>query len=125
MNRLTAALILLLISISVSVSGYFYIVKSADEIISVISEDRKLTLESGNISPERAERIQKIWKEKETFLVAILPHEELDEIEMSIKKLPYYQQQNFAEEYIKALNDCTSRLEHISESEKLDFKSLF
>lgn len=125
MNRLIAAIILLSLSVIVSVSSYSYIVKSADEIIEVISEDRMLILKSGNLSLERAEKIQKIWKEKETLLVAILPHEELDEIEMNIKKLLYYQEENLSEEYIKALNDCISRFEHISESEKLDFKNLF
>lgn len=125
MNRFISALILLFLSFGISISGYFYILDSADELIKMIDEDRQLILESGTASAERAEKIQELWKEKETILVAVLPHGELDEIEMNIKKLSHFQNQNFTEEYLKALNDCTSRLEHVCESEKPDFKNVF
>lgn len=94
-------------------------------MIKEIGADRKLTVESGASSPSRAQSIQKLWSRKEKLMVAILPHDELDEIEMNIKKLSYYNAQGLTEEYIKALDDCTSRFEHLFESEKPDFKNVF
>lgn len=125
MNRLAAAILLLAFSVGIGISGYLYISDSAGKLIEVMEEDRRLTSESGTSSAERAEKILRLWNEKETLLVAILPHSELDEIEMNIKKLDSCCQQGFTEEYIKTLDDCISRLEHISESERPDFKNIF
>lgn len=94
-------------------------------MITEIEADRELTVENGESSPSRAQSIQKLWSRKEKLMVAILPHDELDEIEMNIKKLSYYNAQGLTEEYIKALDDCTSRFEHLFESEKPDFKNVF
>ncbi len=94
-------------------------------MIKEIENDRNITAVSGQTSPLRAEKIQKLWNEKQMFMVAVLPHDELEEIEMNIKKLPVYQRQGLTEEYIKALDDCISRFEHLSESEKPDFKNVF
>ena len=125
MNRLAAALILLFISVGIGLSGHFYIVRSAESLIEHIEQDRKLTVASGIPSAERAEKIQKEWKKRETLFVAILPHSELDEIEISIMNLTDFQKQEFSEEYIKALNECINRLEHIRETQNPDFKNIF
>ena len=125
MNRPAAALILLFVSIGIGLSGHFYINKSAESLIECIEYDRNLTVESGTPSAERAEKIQNEWKKRETLFVAILPHSELDEIEISIMNLTDFQKQEFSEEYIKALNECINRLEHIRETQKPDFKNIF
>ena len=125
MNRPAAALILLFVSIGIGLSGHFYINKSAENLIEYIEYDRNLTVESGTPSAERAEKIQNEWKKRETLFVAILPHSELDEIEISIMNLTDFQKQEFGEEYIKALNECINRLEHIRETQKPDFKNIF
>lgn len=125
MNRLISAIILLTFSVGIGVSGYLYVSNSADDLIEAIKEDRRLTFESGASSAERAKEILRLWDEKGTLLVAILPHSELDEIEMNIKNLDNFQKQGLTEEYLKALNDCESRLEHVTESEKPDFKNIF
>lgn len=58
-------------------------------------------------------------------MVSILPHDELEEIELGIMNLPDYENQNMPEEYIKTLNGCISRLEHILETEKPSLKNIF
>lgn len=125
MNRVIAAVVLLVLSLSISFTDYFLIKNTTRDLIDLMKEDRTLTVEQSQPSFERAEEIQKKWKEKENVLVAFLPHLELDVIEISIRNLTDFQKQGLNEEYVKALNECINRLEHISESEKPDFKTIF
>lgn len=125
MKRLIAAFFLLAIALGVALAGHFYINKSAKQMIEYIEVDRKQTVASGSSSSDRAEKIQKEWKKREKFFVAILPHGELDEIEINIMHLTDFNSQNLTEEYIKSLNECINRLEHIRETESPDFKNIF
>lgn len=125
MKRLIAAFILLAVALGVALAGHFYINISAKKMIEYVENDRKLTVANGVSSSERAEKIQNEWKKREILFVAILPHSELDEIEINIMCLTDYSSQNLTEEYIKSLNECINRLEHIRETENPDFKNIF
>ena len=125
MNRLTAAFIILALAVGAGLAGYFYIERSALTMIEKLEADRKITVESGTMSDGRAESIRKEWEEREALFAAILPHDEIDEIEINIMNLTDYCSQGLTEEYIKALNGCINRLEHIRESEKPTFRNVF
>lgn len=125
MNRLSAAIILLALTLGAGLLGYFSIVDSSEKMIELIEYDCRITTEEKISSSERAEKIQKEWDKKEKIFAVILPHSELDEIEINIKKLTDFNTQNLTEEYLKALNDCANRFEHIIESETPDLKNIF
>ena len=125
MNRLSAAIILLALTLGAGLWGYFSIVSSSEKMIELIEYDCRITTEEKISSSERAEKIQKEWDKKEKIFAVILPHSELDEIEINIKKLTDFNAQNLTEEYLKALNDCANRFEHIIESETPDLKNIF
>ena len=125
MSRLAAAIVLLLFAFGMAFFGFFSIEKSAEEMIEIIEADCELTQKETKSSAQRAENIQNEWKKKEKIFTIILPHSELDEIEINIKKLTDFHSQNLTEEYLKALNDCANRFEHIIESEKPDLKNVF
>ena len=125
MNRLIAAFVILALALGTGLTGYFYISLSSRSMIEQLENDRLLTVESRIMSEERAENIQKEWEKREPFFVAILPHEELDDVEINIMSLTDYCSQGLTDEYIKALNECINRLEHICESEKPGFKNVF
>ena len=125
MNRITAAVVLLTVSVGLGVGSHFLIENSTTEMIEAMKNDRELTMQACEASAERAEDIQELWKSNENILVTLLPHSELDEIEMAIKSLTEFQRQGLNEEYIKALDDCINRLEHINESEMTNLKNIF
>ena len=125
MNRIVTAIILLVLSVGMGITGTLMIKNATEEIIEVMKNDVQLTMQTAQASEERAEKIQELWKSKENILVTLLPHSELDEIEMAIKSLPKFQKQGLNEEYIKALDNCINRLEHINESEMTDLKNIF
>lgn len=125
MNRIITAILLLVFTFSFGAWSYFSIINGSREMIEVIENDCKITIESQKSSAKRVEEIQSEWKEKESLFSAILPHSELDEIEIKIKELSDFHSQCLTEEYIKALNECANRFEHIIESEKLDLKNIF
>ena len=125
MNRNVAAIFLLVLSVGMGIAGTFMIKNATEEIIEAMESDVLLTVQTEQASEQRAEEIQELWKSKENILVTLLPHSELDEIEMKIKSLSDFQSQGLIEEYIKALDDCINRLEHINESEMTDLKNIF
>lgn len=125
MNRVIAAVVLLALSIGLAVGGRLLITNATSELISVMEQDRYMTLRSSHTSKERALKTQEKWESKEIALTALLPHSELDSIEIAIKNLSAYHSQGLVEEYIKALDECISRLEHIEESEMPDIKNIF
>lgn len=125
MNRIAAAVTLLVLSVGLAAGGYFMTIKATEEISEAMKADRDMTMQAAQASEERAKEITELWKSKENILVTLLPHSELDEIEMGIKSLPQFQKQGLNEEYIKTLDDCINRLEHINESEKTNLRNIF
>ena len=125
MNRIIAAVLLFILSLGLASGGYFLIAKTTEEISEMMKDDRDMTMQTAQASEERAKEISELWKSKENILVTLLPHSELDEIEMGIKSLPQFQKQGLNEEYIKTLDDCINRLEHINESEKTNLRNIF
>lgn len=125
MNRLIAAAVIFALSVGIALGGHFYIIHSANQMIDLLKSERAVTVDTQKISPDGAEKIQREWEKHESFLVGVLPHSELDTIEINIMNFSDFQNQELTEEYIKALNECINRLEHIIESEKPDFKNVF
>ncbi len=125
MKRLSAAIALLMIAISVAVFGYFEINKKIDNIIELMEEDRKLTISTFNSDTSRTKKITEEWKRNETFLASMLAHDEIEEIEIGIMNLSDYNKENFTEEYIKTLNECINNLYHIKETEMPKTKNIF
>lgn len=125
MNRLAAAVIILALSITASIGCYLAAVNGAKEVLAVLEEERDAIVSNANFVSGGSKRIDSEWKKKETLMVSILPHDELEEIELGIMNLPDYENQNMPEEYIKTLNGCISRLEHILETEKPSLKNIF
>ena len=118
-------MVLLISALTFAVSNYFTINKRIDSIISVMEEDRKITLRTGKPDNNRTTGITDAWESNETYLVSMLTHHELADFEISMMCLPDYMKQGLTEEYIKTLNECINHLYHIKETEKADTKNIF
>ncbi len=125
MKRLIAAITLLLSAVSFAVIGYFQVCNKIDAIVLLMQQDREITMKTSHSSAERTAQITEEWEKNETFLVSILPHSEIEEIEIGILCLNDYNKQGFAEEYIKTLNECINSLNHLKTTEKPDIKNIF
>lgn len=125
MKRLYIALALLSAAIIFSISSYFTINKKIDKIIELMESDREITIMTTEPDEARTKAITDAWEENETYLVSMLTHQELEEVEIGIMCLPDYLNQGFTEEYIKTLNECINHLYHIKETEKADTKNIF
>lgn len=82
-------------------------------------------MQAGKPDVDRAEKISKEWENHEELLVAMLPHDELEEIEIDIMKLTACAEQNVPDEYLEALNDCINRLNHIRDTEEFAWRNIF
>lgn len=125
MKRLIIALCILIFTVILSVSGYFAICNRIDSVITLMKNDREITVSEGKIEPARTEKILKKWNRHEVFLVSMLTHYELEEVEIGIRCLENYMNQGITEEYIKTLNECINQLEHLKETERPDVKNIF
>lgn len=125
MKRLRVAIALLVVILATGIWGHFLIENACKEMAKLVKYDCAITVQERKTSEKRAEQLQEEWSKKEKIFAVILPHSELDEIEISLKKLTDFHSQNMTEEYIKALNECSNRFEHIAESERLTFQNIF
>ena len=125
MKRFIIAFFVLLLTVTFSVGSYFLICNKIDDVITLMENDRQLTLSSGEADKNRTEEIVDEWLKHEEFLVSLLTHHELEDIEIGIRCLNDYMQQGLTEEYIKTLNECINKLRHVKETEKPDTKNIF
>ena len=125
MKRTVIAIALLIVTISFSLFSHFSVNRRIDEIIDVMEKDRAITFETTMPDHERTTQVTGIWKKHEKFLISMLAHAELEEIEIGIMCLTDYMTQGYTEEYIKTLNECINQLYHIKETEKADTRNIF
>ncbi len=125
MKRTIIAVALLILTVGFSLLSHFSTDRRVDEIVKVLENDRKITIETEKADSTRTKQVTDIWKKHEKFLVSTLAHGELEEIEIGIMCLSDYMAQGYTEEYIKTLNECINHLYHIKETEKADIKNIF
>lgn len=125
MKRVIISVVLLIATLIFSVISYFNVNARIDTITSLMQNDREITINTSKPDKERTNQITDEWARHETYLVSMLTHHELEEIEIGILCLTDYMNQGYTEEYIKTLNECINRLNHIKETEKADTKNIF
>ena len=112
MNRIIAAVVLLVIDYT-------------EDMLKIMESDRETTVSECKAEISRSKDIGQVWEKKQGLLAALLPHDELEDIEIGIMNLPDYAEQGLLEEYVKTLNDCINRLHHIKETENPTIKNIF
>lgn len=125
MKRVIVCVVLLISVIVFSVVSYITVNSKVDRIIELMKADREITMSTSIPDKERTMKIINEWDKSETYLVSMLTHHELEDVEIGIRCLTDYMNQGYTEEYIKTLNECISRLNHIKETEKADTKNIF
>lgn len=125
MKRVIVCVVLLISVIVFSVVSYITVNSKVDRIIGLMKADREITMSTSIPDKERTMKIINEWDKSETYLVSMLTHHELEDVEIGIRCLTDYMNQGYTEEYIKTLNECISRLNHIKETEKADTKNIF
>ena len=125
MKRCVIAVFIFLATIIFSVTTYFTVCNRIDSVISLMKTDRETTMATMEMNRVRTEKIIGEWEKHEVYLVSMLTHHELEELEIGIRCLNDYMEQRMIEEYIKTLNECINQLEHVKETEKPDTKNIF
>lgn len=125
MKRVIAGAVILLIAVGSSVGIFFGINRKVERMTVAACEVRSSVVQNGSSDSEQTRRLLEEWESMETFMVAFLPHGELDDIEIGLRNIEDYHRQGLTDEYLEELNGCINRLEHIKESEKPSFKNIF
>lgn len=125
MKRLVIAVCIFIFTITFAISGWVSICNRIESIVKLLKNDREITLQESKINPERTDKIINEWQKHEGFLIMMLTHYELEEVELGIRCLEDYGKQKNNEEYLKTLNECISQLEHVKATEIPDIKNIF
>lgn len=125
MKRLVAALLFIAVALGSSLGCYFLTVERTVRLSDTLEKEKSIFMQAGKPDVDRAEKISKEWENHEELLVAMLPHDELEEIEIDIMKLTACAEQNVPDEYLEALNDCINRLNHIRDTEEFAWRNIF
>lgn len=125
MKRLISALIFIAIAIGSSFGCYYMTVDRTQRLSEILENEKAIFLQTEKAEPERAKKISEEWKNHEELLVAMLPHDELEDIEIDIMKLTACAEQDVPDEYLEALNDCINRLRHIRDTEEFAWRNIF
>ena len=125
MKRIIGAIVILAVIFGTSIGINHKLNDNIEKMTAVAAEGRDYAKKYGRIDPQLTEKIVGTWDGMSIFMAAILPHGELDGIEIGFMNIPDYEDQELTDEYLESLNECINRLEHIKESEKVTFKNIF
>ncbi|MDD6276194.1 MAG: DUF4363 family protein [Clostridia bacterium] len=125
MKRLVAAVLFIAIALGSSIWCYSLTVERTVRLSEVLENEKEMFLKTEKAVPERTKIISDEWENHEELLVAMLPHDELEEIEIDIMKLYACAEQDVPDEYLEALNDCINRLNHIRDTEAFAWRNIF
>lgn len=125
MKRLVIAVCIFVFTIAFAVAGWFSVCSRIDSVVLLLKNDREITTTEGKINRARTNAIFEEWQKNEGFLVLLLTHYELEEIEIGIRCLRDYGNQGITEEYLKTLNECINQLEHVKATEIPDLRNIF
>ena len=78
MKRFVIAVCILITTVAFSIYGYFSICNRIDSVITLMQNDRELTVSQNKIEASRTKEILDEWESNETFLVSMLTHYELE-----------------------------------------------
>lgn len=124
MKRLVIAVCIFASTVTLAVSCWLSVCHRIDNVVYLLKADREMTVNEERINPDRTAKIMEEWQKNESFLVLVLTHYELEEVEIGIRCLNDYSYQGIIEEYLKTLNECINQLEHVKATEIPDIKNI-
>lgn len=111
MKRLICALVIIVLSCGISVSGHIYVNNTLDEILYVAEND---TREAVNI-----------WQEKKRIMSVFLKNSDIDSIDEEIYALEQYAKEDNSEETEDGIKQITAVIRSIREGEAFNFGNIF
>lgn len=124
MKRIYAALILAVLTAAVFLTGHYYIKKTVNQSYDLL--DRCVTAyESGERSPDYADKLEKYWAKRERFLSFFANHGELDDLEIAIHSVKIFSTGENAFFFAHYADSARTLLKQMHEDNILNMHSFF
>lgn len=125
MKRLIAAAVLIILIAVSCVTNTLYIKKSYNELKADIDEIKTAFAVSNTSAAQKAERFEEKWVEKEAVLSLFANHEIVDEIGVSVSKLPIYARFNSGDMFLSECRSIELELLHMLKDTQITTHSVF
>lgn len=126
MNRIAVSVAALILIITIATLGVLSLDSSCKKLAEALDEIKQ-TAVTGDREKTMAlaENILDIWDKEEKKISLLVNHEEIDEIEQTIKSLPVYARQDNMEKLEEKSSIAAERVRHIRDKEKLSPENIF
>lgn len=126
MKRIVIAIIFMLISITICITGYYFCVDRLEGLndslgqavfVSANKDNKKLKKDTQNII--------KKWNKDEKILKCFLSHDDFEDIDKNITSLNFYASTNNYYDYCETCDKIINYSKSVIESNKLNFENIF
>ncbi|MBR7133151.1 MAG: DUF4363 family protein [Clostridia bacterium] len=124
MKRLIAATVLFILVITAYFTAYISI-KNACEQANILLEDCVSAYDKNGNGKQEAEKLEKLWSEKENLLSFFANHQSIDDIELAIYTLLDYSDTNENEIFYEYSGTVKTLLHQLMEDTRPGIHSIF
>lgn len=126
MKSLSISIFVIIFLISTWIFAYAFISQSTVEFNSLLNDmDKNISSENWSSTQSIYSFIDSKWTDKQRFLLLVLDHEEIEKVNLSLKKLEKYIYIKDKSMTIGEAATLKFLLNHIKEKESLTFKNIF
>lgn len=126
MNRIAVSIAVLILVIAIAFFGIMSLDASCKKLAEALDEIKQ-TAVTGDREKAIAltDNILDIWDKEEKKISLLVNHEEIDDIEQTIKSLPVYARQDNMEKLEEKSSIAAERVRHIRDKEKISAQNVF
>lgn len=126
MRRTVAAIIILILSVSIGVFSHFYVKTVCNQAISGVEEilDNAVTQDKERVN-QMCVQLNTIWNKKVFLLNILIGREYTNEVSKHCNKMLYFSESADYDSVITIAEDCKAELVNIIRSNELDLSTIF
>lgn len=126
MRTLTTVTIIIVLLFGGSFASYRYIQTSAQHLSSQLETvETSITTQKWDAAQNQLQTAQQRWDQTKTWWTVLLDHQEIDNIDISMKRLEKYIATQGSSLSLGELSALQLLVEHISDTEKLNLRNIF
>lgn len=126
MNRIAVSIAALILVITIATLSVLSLDSSCKKLAEALDEIKQTAVTGDREkAAELTDNILNIWDKEEKKISLLVNHEEIDDIEQTIKSLPVYARQDNMERLEEKSSIAAERVRHIRDKEKILAQNVF
>lgn len=126
MKRILIAIIFMMISITICITGYYFCVDRLEGLNDSLGQAVFVSANKDNKKLQKETQIIiKKWDNDQKVLKCFLSHDSIEDIDENIRSLKFYASTNNYYDYCKACDEIINSSKSVIESNTLNFENIF